>query len=184
MSCERALPLLYDLIDGDIGRDEAIWLAGHVAACSACAARLNQMRAAEAIYAREIPVEAPPGLAARIAGAVLADVPARRPGWSWEPAAALLFLAALIAAALLAPELGGPAGSLARGAAAQARAALDAVLDLGRAIADGARGAASRLPEAPAALGWPPLAAAAVLLQVAGSAWLLGGRRAAERGAR
>ncbi len=184
MSCERALPLLYDLVDGDVERADAIWLTGHVASCAGCAGLLTELRAAESAYAQAIPVAPPAGLAARIADAVWEAAPERAPGWSWEPAAVFVLLAALIAAALLAPDLGGSTGILARAAAVFPRVSPGALPTLGRAIAAAAREAASRLPGSAAGIGWTPLAAVAVALQIAGSAWLLSGRRAVRPEAR
>lgn len=184
MSCERALPFLYDLVDGDIEREDAIWLAEHVASCGGCAGLLTQLRAAETAYAKAIPVAPPAGLAARIADAVWEAAPARAPGGSWEPAAVFLLLAALIAAALLAADLGGSGATVARGIGALPRLRPNAVFDFGRAIAAAVREITSRLPGSAAGVEWMPLAAAAVALQIAGSAWLLGRRRAVKPEAR
>ena len=70
MTCDAALPLLYDLVDGDIGRDDAVSVALHLGSCPACGTKLMQMRTAEAFYAAKTPVPPPPELSRRIAAAV------------------------------------------------------------------------------------------------------------------
>ena len=177
MSCERALPLLYDLIDGDIERDEAVWLAEHVAACGGCAGLLKELRAAESVYSRRIPVEPPPALAARIADAAWSAAGPKSRLRSWEPAAAVLLLVSLIGVLFLPGGFGEAVGQLTRAMGGFPWFSLDTVLDLRAAISSAAQGIASRLPVLPAGVAGMPLAAAAVALQIIGSAWLLRGRR-------
>ena len=177
MSCDRALPLLYDLVDGDIERDDAVWLAEHVAACAGCAGLLRELRAAEAVYARQIAVDPPPALAARIAQAAWSDAAPKARVRSWEPVAAALLLVGLLGVSLLSGDFGVAAGPLTRVVGSLPRFSQDAVLDLFAGVAAAARGIASRLPVLPAGVAAVPLVAAAVALQVIGSAWLLRRRR-------
>ena len=79
MNCETARSLLYDLVDGEIGRDDAVSLALHLAACPSCAETLARMKAAEELYAAKTPVEPPRELVRRIAAAVTSDAARARP---------------------------------------------------------------------------------------------------------
>jgi hypothetical protein len=184
MSCERALPLLYDLIDGDIERDDAVWLAEHLAACAGCAALLRELRAADAVYSRQIPVDTPPALAARIMDAAWSEAGVKSRLRSWEPAAAALLLVSLIGMLFLPGGFGEEAGPLTRAVGGLPRFSLDVVLDLRAVISSAAHAVASRLPVLPAGVAGMPLAAAAVALQIIGSAWLLRPRRAVPGNAR
>ena len=183
MSCERARPLLYDLIDREIGRDDAVWLAEHLASCPACAASLVQLRAAEELYVRQMPAEPPPDLAARVADAVWSgrEVPrARQREW----AAVSFGLLALSAAVLV--FVPGAAETLRQGVD-RGRELLEIPPDAGIAalfeqFAAAWRDLFSSLP-APPRVGWAPVAAVAAALQILGSARLLarGGRTQRER---
>jgi len=177
MSCERALPLLYDLIDLEIERDEAVWLAEHLAACAGCAGLLKELREADRVFSRQIPVEPPPALAARVTDAAWSEAGARSPLRSWEPAAAVLLLVSLIGLLFLSGGFGEVADLLTRSVGGLPRFSLDAVLDLRAVVSSAAHAIASRLPVLPAGVAGLPLAAAAVALQIIGSAWLLRGRR-------
>jgi predicted anti-sigma-YlaC factor YlaD len=70
MNCETALPLLYDLVDGDIGREDAVSVALHLGSCPACTGKLAELKTAEEFYAAKTPVPPPPDLSRRIAAAV------------------------------------------------------------------------------------------------------------------
>jgi len=107
MSCEQALPLLYDLADGDIERDNAVWLALHLAACRDCADELAELRKTEAFLSSEMAVAPPSGLARRIAQSAELAQRSRRRDSLWLGLAALVAAACLIV--LLAPVSGPPA---------------------------------------------------------------------------
>jgi anti-sigma factor RsiW len=107
MSCERALPLLYDLADGDIERDNAVWLALHLAACRNCADELAKLRKAEAFLSSRMSVDPPSDLALRIAQSAELAQRSRRRDSLWLGLAALVAAACLIV--LLAPVSGPPA---------------------------------------------------------------------------
>lgn len=184
MNCDAALPRLYDLVDGDIGRDEAVAVALHLGSCSDCAAKLGEIRAAEKLYAARASVAPPPGLEGRITAAVAGG----RIGRPSDGRA--LGLAAAAAAACVAAAL-----ALGRGAPAEAA---DAASRIGAWAAQLLAGL--RLPDSSGSLaaGWSQLmawlAAPAVLgggvvllgglllLQIGGSAFLLAaGRREGRR---
>ena len=174
MSCDEALPLLYDLVDGDIGRDDAVALARHLASCSACARALGSIDAAEAMYAERTAVAPPQDLAARIAGAVAQARP-ELGGGSRTWLLAVLAAAAVAATALLAGQ-----GAIAWPAEAAAR--------LGAGAVEWASGVSWSLAHswsawtawlaAPAVLGGGViLFAALIVLQIGGSVVLLSARR-------
>jgi len=78
MRCDRAGGLLGGLIDNVLGPLARLRVSRHVAGCNDCAARLEELRAMQAVIRTKLPYHrAPPGLAARI-GASLPreDVPA------------------------------------------------------------------------------------------------------------
>lgn len=179
MTCETVLPLLYDLVDGDIGREEAVSVALHVGSCPACAARLGQIRAAEDFYSAKTPVAPPPDLARRIAAAVRQREPRRA-----SDARALGIAGAAVAvsaAAVFAIERGAP-GALSDTASriGVATAHLLAAVRL----PDPTSGVASAWSQltawfaAPAVLGSGiALLAGLIALQIGGSAVLLAARR-------
>jgi anti-sigma factor RsiW len=101
MSCERALPLLYDLSDGDIAREDAVWLALHLATCRACADELLALQKADSFLADTMKVTAPPGLARRIVESVESSALAKRRDSLWAG------LAAFVAAACLTMVIAG-----------------------------------------------------------------------------
>jgi predicted anti-sigma-YlaC factor YlaD len=178
MNCETALALLYDLVDGEIGRDDAVSLALHLAACPSCAQSLAQMKSAEGLYAAKTPVEPPPELAGRIAAAVRAEAAPARPsairGFSIAAA-----MAAASAGAALVLERSSP-GSLSGLAARIGAASATALASVRLEGAPDAAAAWSRLTAwlaTPAALGGSvALLAALVALQVGGSALVLSAR--------
>jgi predicted anti-sigma-YlaC factor YlaD len=179
MTCETALPLLYDLVDGDIGRDAAVSVALHVGSCPACAATLGQIRTAEEFYAAKTPVPPPPELAGRIAAAVRKREPRRALDARTLGIAAAA--AAASAAALFAVERSAP-GALTDTASriGAATAQLLAAVRLPDATS-GLAAAWSQLAAwlaAPAVLGsGVALLAGLIVLQVGGSAVLLAARR-------
>jgi putative zinc finger protein len=182
VSCERALALSDELVDGGISREGAVWLAEHLAECPACAQRLSRMRAAEEIFRRETSVEPPADLAARVAASVWADrlTPAAAPPRSTTLVAVVVI--GLAAAALALGPIAGPSlaswlaplGEIAR---ARPEAALPGYAER---IAAAWRALVAAAPSPPPG-GWGPVAAAAVALQVVAGAWLLarGGRKEA-----
>jgi anti-sigma factor RsiW len=68
--CDDALPLLYDLVDGDIDRDGAVALADHLARCPACAAALAEIEGREALYRERLGAVAPARTSEEVANAV------------------------------------------------------------------------------------------------------------------
>jgi anti-sigma factor RsiW len=91
MECERAAGLLSGLIDSALGPLARLRVQRHVAGCSACAARLEELRAMQAAIRTKLPFHrAPPGLAARIGSSLPREEPPRvvRP-WFQMPTFAL-----------------------------------------------------------------------------------------------
>ncbi|MEW6735914.1 MAG: zf-HC2 domain-containing protein [Acidobacteriota bacterium] len=66
MNCDTALPLLYDLIDGELAGEEEMLLKSHLAGCTACQLQLESIRAAEQYYHKNIIVEPATDLLARL----------------------------------------------------------------------------------------------------------------------
>ena len=178
MTCETALPLLYDLVDGEIARDDAVAVALHLAACPSCAQSLAQMKAAEALYAAKTPVEPAPELARRIAAAVEADAAPARPS-AVRGLGVAAAMSAVSAVAALVLERGSP-GSVSGLAARIGAAVATALASVRLEGAPDAAAAWSRLTTwlaTPAALGSSvALLAALVALQVGGSALVLSAR--------
>ena len=179
MTCDEALPLLYDLVDGEIGRDDAVSLALHLAGCPSCAASLARMKAAEEFFVAKTAVAPPPELARRIADAAREQaVPARPSSLSGFGIAAAM--AAASAGAALVVESSSP-GALSGVAARIGVAAATALASLPSPQgAPDAAAAWSRLTTwlaTPAALGGSvAVLAALVALQVVGSALVLSAR--------
>jgi len=66
MKCDRAGGLLGGLIDNVLGPLARLRVSRHVAGCNNCAARLEELRAMQAVIRTKLPYHrAPPGLAAR-----------------------------------------------------------------------------------------------------------------------
>jgi len=176
MTCETALPLLYDLVDGEIGRDDAVSLALHLAACPACAGTLAQMKSAEEFFAAKTGMMSPPDLLPRIAAAVPAEPAPARPATArgFGIAAAMAALSAGAAFVLERSSPGGASGVATRLGAAVASALSSFSIP---AAAPDAAAAWSRLTTwlaTPAALGGSvALLAALIALQVGGSALVL-----------
>ena len=88
MQCDRARPLLAQLIDGALGPLRRLFVTRHLAHCAACSAQLEELQSMQAAIRSNLPYHrAPPGLAARI-GAMLPreDVPAPSRSWLRMPA--------------------------------------------------------------------------------------------------
>jgi hypothetical protein len=188
--CEEALPLLYDLVDGDIDRDGAVALADHLARCRSCVAALSEIQGRETLYRERLGAVEPARTPEEVAEAVWSEgaVPVRLAA----DRAPFAFAAGTAAAAGLAlagtSDVWGPrlfAWVDAAGSAMSAGSALSAV-----AAARPAETAA-RIWESVRSLGASPASsgaavavlAAIALVQVAGSAWLLkrgGGGRTGE----
>lgn len=66
MICEDALPLIYDLVDGEISKNEQLVLNAHLASCKVCAAKLTSIQKADQYYRQAMPVSPAPQLAAQI----------------------------------------------------------------------------------------------------------------------
>lgn len=192
MRCDDALPLLYDLADGDIDRDGAIEIAGHVAVCPECAARLVEIRGREMLYRDRLGPEAaiPLRTASELADAVWRNGAPRVP--LSADRAPLAFAGACAAAAALAlagtGDVWAPAfagwleaarQSMGRAAAAVALAPGDWAASLRYAIASPLRGvwegsAGAHFGGMLGALG------VLLLLQLLGSFYLLSPRRRVE----
>lgn len=178
MNCETALPLLYDLVDGEIGRDDAVSVALHLAACRSCAEALARMKAAEKFYAAKTPVEPAPELPHRIAAAVKADAAPARPSAfrGFGIAAALAAASAGAALVLDRSSPGGVSGLAARMGAAVATALASVHLQ-GAPDAAAVWSGLTTWFATPAALGGSvALLAVLVALQVGGSALVLSAR--------
>jgi anti-sigma factor RsiW len=76
MECERAGGLLSPLVDSALGPIDRWRVQRHVAGCDACADRLEELRAMQAAIRTKLTYHrAPPGLAARIGGALPREAP-------------------------------------------------------------------------------------------------------------
>jgi hypothetical protein len=182
MSCERALPLLYDLIDDDIDRGDAVWLALHLAECRACAEELAQLRAAESYYAARAAVQPPPELARRIVESVWAENSVRRTDAAWVAVTALVAAAAVIA--VLAAGSGAPGALWAAPEEAWrfvvrffATSPLASPRELLDRLGEWQRHLGFPLPGPPLWRNFPGILAAMVVLQLLGSFWLLAAGR-------
>ena len=88
MQCDRARPLLGQLIDGALGPLRRLFVTRHLTHCAACSAQLEEMQSMQAAIRSNLPYHrAPPGLAVRI-GARLPreDVPVPSRSWLRVPA--------------------------------------------------------------------------------------------------
>ena len=88
MQCDRARPMLPQLIDRALGPLRRLFITRHLAHCAACSAQLEELQSMQAAIRSNLPYHrAPPGLAARI-GAMLPreDVPAPSRSWLRMPA--------------------------------------------------------------------------------------------------
>jgi anti-sigma factor RsiW len=87
MECNRAGGLLSGLLDTALGPFARLRVSRHVAACEACAAKLEELRAMQAAIRTNLPYHrAPPGLAARIGAALEREAPpasATAASWPW-----------------------------------------------------------------------------------------------------
>lgn len=104
MTCQDTLPLLRDLVDRELGADEARQVGEHCVACRDCGGRLEAERDLKrAVRERFRPGPAPAGLAGAIARRVREE--AGRPGpwgswWSMRPVRYAAVAAVLVAAAV------------------------------------------------------------------------------------
>ena len=187
MSCERALPLLYDLADSEIARDDAVWLALHLASCRACSEKLLALQRVDSVLAERMTVAPPYGLAQRILESAENErVVVRRRDALW------VGLAAVIAAACLALALAGGRGAPSSVAASIWERGSLIAHSLTSLPSDGPRELieqASGLPESlahlwpgsPSSAGSPALLAVMVALQLLGSSWFLTLRKSRRR---
>ena len=90
MDCDRAAGLLSPLLDAALGPFARRRVSRHVARCSGCAARLEELRAMQTAIRTNLPHHrAPPGLAARIGAALEREAPpavgvsAAQPWFRW-----------------------------------------------------------------------------------------------------
>jgi anti-sigma factor RsiW len=88
MDCDRTAPLLPRLIDGALGSVARLRVTHHVAGCTDCAARLEELRAMQTAIRTNLTYHrAPPGLAARIGSALPREAPPTsaqtRPWFRW-----------------------------------------------------------------------------------------------------
>ena len=70
MNCDEAILMLYDLVDEELTDEDEKLLRVHLSKCSACQAELESIRAAEALYRREMAISPPKGIEERIVSAV------------------------------------------------------------------------------------------------------------------
>jgi anti-sigma factor RsiW len=76
MECNRAVGLLSGLLDAALGPFARLRVTRHVAGCDACASKLEELRAMQAVIRTNLPYHrAPPGLAARIGAALEREAP-------------------------------------------------------------------------------------------------------------
>jgi anti-sigma factor RsiW len=112
MVCERTTVLLSGMIDSALGPIARFRVHRHVAGCTACAAKLEELRAMQSAIRTKLPYHrAPPGLAARIGAALPHEEPPRavRP-WFRMPAFSLAgtgIVGALAGVALTVLVMGG-----------------------------------------------------------------------------
>ncbi len=66
MNCEQALPLLYDLIDGDITSSDRPRLELHLVSCIHCQKELRSLESREFYYRQEIKIAPPANLATNL----------------------------------------------------------------------------------------------------------------------
>jgi anti-sigma factor RsiW len=82
MECDRARSLLSGLADSALGPLARLRVDRHVAGCTACAARLEELRAMQSAIRTNLPYHrAPPDLAARIGAALQREAP---PASAWR----------------------------------------------------------------------------------------------------
>src|SRR5438552_6736305 len=77
MKCDEALPLLYDLVDRELTKNEERLLLSHLDGCAACRAELESIRAAESFYRKEMSLMPPAGLEKRIVASLQEESAAR-----------------------------------------------------------------------------------------------------------
>jgi anti-sigma factor RsiW len=70
MNCDDALPLLYDLVDEELNKNEERVLQAHLAECENCRETLDSIRSAESLYRKEIIAIPPAGLEERLVAAL------------------------------------------------------------------------------------------------------------------
>jgi len=76
MACDRPTLSLSRLLDGALGPFARLRLKQHIAGCEDCAARLEELRAMQAVMRTKLPYHrAPPGLATRIGAALPRETP-------------------------------------------------------------------------------------------------------------
>jgi len=116
MECDRAAGMLSGLVDGMLGLFARVRVTRHIAGCSECAAKLEELRAMQVAVRTNLPYHrAPPGLAARIGAALPREMAPRevRP-WFRMPAFGMAgtgLAGALAGVALTVLVLGGQPGS-------------------------------------------------------------------------
>lgn len=112
MECNRTAALLPRLVDRALSPLARLRVTRHVAGCTDCTARLEELRAMQAAIRMNLPYHrAPPGLAARIGAALPREAPPRqtRPWFHW-PAFGMAgtgFAGALAGVALTVLVMGG-----------------------------------------------------------------------------
>ena len=107
MDCTEVQDLLPPYVDDELPADERRAVAGHLAACPACAAALADLEALSATVKRAGTHAMPDGFEARLRARVgLATSAERRPGWHWLAGLAASHLAvAAIAAGFAARQV-------------------------------------------------------------------------------
>jgi anti-sigma factor RsiW len=186
MSCDRALPLLYHVIDGEIEREDAQWLALHLATCRTCAQQLLQIQKANTFYAERMAVAPPPDLARRIMESAEAERVTRRRDAFWVGLAALVAAACLVVALVGGRgESGTLAGALWERGDIMAQVLASLSSGSPRALLERAAGLPEDLahvwPYPAMRRGTPTILAVMIAIQLLGSFWLLAFRKAGRR---
>jgi anti-sigma factor RsiW len=88
VQCDRARPLLPQLIDGALGPLRRIFVTRHLAHCADCSAQLEDLQGMQAAIRSNLPYHrAPPGLASRITASLpREEVPSPSRPWFRMPA--------------------------------------------------------------------------------------------------
>ena len=184
MSCDRARSLFYDLTDADISRDDAVWLALHLAGCRPCADELSHVRRADAFLAARLAVSPPAELDRRIVDSVWRTRGARGSDGAWIGIAAAVAAACTAAALLSGQGLQAVSEALSQTGVGRSGGIpafrFGDVSELWNALAQGLARLGTTLPSAALPNSWGVLAAV-ISLQIAGSIWLLSAKRLGSR---
>ena len=114
MSCSKMENKILGYVDGRLKEGERLEMEKHLAACAACALRVNEFRAVSGLL-DELPVIEPsPAFDVRVRALVAAE-PAKQSWWAWftpSPRVALAASMLLLATVWLGSRPGDPAGAV------------------------------------------------------------------------